>query len=340
VSNASCEFDIETLRPTYRLLVGTPGRSNAFLISEKLGMPKDVIDRAGRLIRGDEKRFESVIEKLDTSRIQMEKERRRQEELRDRYEEFVASSEEKLKAKISKIEDEAQKNLLKSRQIIDSARATSEFILSRLEEVNRQEDKEKRDELMARARGEIMERMRDAEELYASGCDKLISIDDDYTLPRPLKIGDKVYVTTVGQEGVVTALKDKKGLYSVTAGILKTKVTEDKLRLLDGTVKIKNAQKRPTVGEGKVKKSIASTFKIELDVRGMISEDAWFSVDKYLDDAILASVPSVRIIHGKGTGALRAALWKYFKFDKRIASYRHGEYGEGDAGVTVIELKR
>ena len=114
---------------------------------------------------------------------------------------------------------------------------------------------------------------------------------------------------------------------------------EDKLRLIEGNAKFKSKTAPKSPSEGKVKRSIVSEFRIEVDVRGMIGDDAWFVVDKYLDDAILANVPSVRIIHGKGTGALRAALWKYFKSDKRIRTYRHAEYGDGDAGVTVIELK-
>lgn len=340
VQNASCEFDIETLRPTYKLVIGTPGRSNAFAISEKLGMPSDVLQRAGNLIAGDEKRFEAVIEKLDSDRMKMEAERDEAQRLRSEYEAFKNKAESELKKKIAKIEDETSKSLLKARQIMDSARATSEFIFRQLEDIKKQEDKAKRDEMMAKARGEIMERMRQSEELYSSGALKTISLEDDYKLPRPLKIGDKVYVVTVGAEGVVTALADKNGNISVTAGILKTKVSEDKLRLLDGSIKIKGGNPKPKLSEGKVKKTISSTFKIEIDVRGMIGDDAWFAVDKYLDDAILANVPTVRIIHGKGTGALRAILWKYFRTDKRISSYRHGEYGEGDAGVTVIELKR
>ena len=196
-----------------------------------------------------------------------------------------------------------------------------------------------RDKLMLEAREAVRESLRECEDMY-SGIDvKVISLDEDYKLPRPLKVGDKVYVTTVGAEGTVTALADKKGLIAVSAGILKTKVTEDKLRLIDGNVKIREKKKSPAPSEGKVKKSIVSEFRIEVDVRGMIGDDAWFVVDKYLDDAILANVPSVRIIHGKGTGALRAALWKYFKQDKRIKTYKHAEYGDGDAGVTVIELK-
>ena len=187
---------------------------------------------------------------------------------------------------------------------------------------------------------EVRKRLRESDALL-SGIDvKEISLDDEYTLPRPLAVGDKVYLVTLGKEGVVTALKDKNGLVAVTSGILKTKVSEDKLRLIDGKTQFRRKPEPVKVSEGRVKKSIVSTFKTEVDVRGMIGDDAWFVVDKYLDDAVLASVPSVRVIHGKGTGALRAALWKYFKSDSRIKSYRHGAYGEGDAGVTVIEFKQ
>ena len=340
VQNASCEFDVETLRPTYKLVVGTPGKSNAFAISEKLGLSADIIDRAARLIERDDKRFEEVIEKLDTNRMEMEREREIAERMRVEYERYKLEAEKKLEEKITKSEEEIAKQTLKARQILDSARASSEFIFRQLEELKRQEDKEKRGEMMNRAREEIRLRMRESEALMDGVTLRDVSLDDDYVLPRPLKVGDKVYLVTVAQEGVVTALADKKGLVSVTAGILKTKVTEDKLRLLDGTQKFRKKEAPKKVNEGKVKRSIVSSFKSEVDVRGMIGDDAWFVVDKYLDDAILASVPSVRIIHGKGTGALRAALWKYFKTDKRIKSYRHGEYGEGDAGVTVIELKQ
>ena len=339
VQNASCEFDVETLRPTYKLVVGTPGKSNAFAISEKLGIPDDVIERATQLIAGDNKRFEDVIERLDTDRMKMEKARDEAERLREEYERFKISSEEDLKKKIAKSEDETQKTLLKARQILDSARASSQFIFRQLEEIKKAEDKEARDRLMLEARNSVRESLRRVEDMYEGIDVREISLDEDYKLPRPLKVGDKVYLTTVGTEGTVTALADKKGLISVTAGILKTKVSEDKLRLLDGSVKYKNKPKPSPAGEGKIKKSIVSEFRIEVDVRGMIGDDAWFVVDKYLDDAILANVPSVRIIHGKGTGALRAALWKYFKADKRIRTYRHAEYGDGDAGVTVIELK-
>ena len=338
VQNASCEFDVETLRPTYRLIVGTPGKSNAFAISEKLGISENIIARANKLIERDNKRFEDVIERLDTNRIQMEKEKNLAEKMRVEYESFKQNAEEDLKRKIAKSEEEISKQALKARQILESARASSEFIFKQLEELRKQEDKEKRNAMMISAREAIRERMRESEGLLSDVNVRDISLDDDYVLPRPLKVGDKVYLTTIGKEGVVTALADKKGMISVTSGILKAKVTEDKLRLLEGNVKYTKGPEPKKVSEGKVKKTVTSTFKPEIDVRGMIGDDAWFVVDKYIDDAILANIPTIRIIHGKGTGALRAALWKYFKFDKRIKSYRHGEYGEGDAGVTVITL--
>jgi len=340
VQNASCEFDIETLRPTYRLIVGTPGKSNAFAISEKLGISPDVIERANQLITRENKNFEDVIERLDTNRIELERERETARKLRVEFEDFKRKSEAELEIKLRKSEAEIAKSTEKARQILDSARMSSEFIFRQLEDIRKQEDKEKRYEMMNAAREEVRKRLRESEGLFAEIDLDKISIDDDYKLPRPLAVGDKVYLITVGQEGVVTALKNKDGLVSVTAGILKTKVSEDKLRLIDGKTKFKLKSQAPKVSEGKVKKSIVSTFRAEVDVRGMIGDDAWFVVDKYLDDAVLAGVPSVRIIHGKGTGALRAALWKYFKNDKRIKSYRHGAYGEGDAGVTVVEFKQ
>ena len=338
IQNASCEFDVETLRPTYRLIVGTPGKSNAFAISEKLGISPDIINRASRLIERDNKRFEDVIDRLDSSRIEMEKERDQAEKLRAEYETFKKKAEDELKQKIAKSEEEIQKQTLKARQILDSARASSEFIFRQLEELRKQDDKDKRNEMMNSAREEMRKRFRESESLMTGIDIRDISLDEDYKLPRPLKVGDKVFLTTISKEGVVTALADKKGMIAVTSGILKTKVSEDKIRLLDGSVKYIDSSAKTPVNEGKVKKTVVSTFKPEVDVRGMIGDDAWFVVDKYLDDAVLANIPTVRIIHGKGTGALRAALWKYFKADKRIKSFRHGEYGEGDAGVTVITL--
>ncbi len=341
VQNASCEFDVETLRPTYKLIVGTPGKSNAFAISEKLGLDESIIDRAGALIERDNKRFEDVIERLDTDRAKMEKEKEKAEAMRLEYERFKEKAEAEIRNKIEEQESEISKQVEKARQILGSARASSEFIFRQLEEIKKQEDREKRNELMQKAREEIRVHLRDSEALFEGLQVREVSLDDDYHLPRPLKVGDAVYLVGIGKEGTVLSVDEKKKNYQVQSGILKTKVGESELRLLDGSTKFKRkgAEKKP-VGEGKVKKTLVSTFKPEVDVRGMIGDDAWFVVDKYLDDAIMASVNKVRVIHGKGTGALRAALWKYFKADRRIKNFEHAAYGEGDAGVTVIELRQ
>ena len=340
VQNASCEFDVETLRPTYRLIVGTPGKSNAFAISKKIGIPEEIIEKAETLIKRDNKRFESVIERLDTNRIEMERERDKAESMRREYEAYKQNAERELNERIAKSDAEIQKAVQKARQILDSARASSEFIFRQLEDIRKQENKDKRDEMTQRAREEIRKRLHESESKFEGIDVREVSLDEDYVLPREIKLGDKVYLVSLGREGTVTALADKNGLYAVTAGILKTKVDKKQLRLIDGDVKFKRREEPKQISEGKVKKTIVSTFRPEIDVRGMIGDDAWFVVDKYLDDAVLAGIPTVRIIHGKGTGALRAALWKYFKGDRRIKSYRHGQYGEGDAGVTVIEFKQ
>lgn len=339
VQNASCEFDVETLRPTYRLVVGTPGKSNAFAISEKLGLPEEIIRRAGSLIEREDKRFEDVIERLDSNRMAMEKEKEKAEKLRAEYEAFKKDAEEKLRKKTEKSEEEIEKSLQKARQILESARASSEFIFRRLEEIQKAENKEKRDALMRSAKEDIRERLRASDGALDAAGMREISEDEEYHLPRPLVTGDKVFLVSVGREGVVTDIDEKKKLYSVTAGILKTKVPESGLRLITDGTKYKTKTKVP-VSEGKVKKTVDTSFRPEIDVRGMIGEDAWYVIDKYLDDAILASVSPVRIIHGKGTGALKAALWKYFKNDRRIAHFEHAAYGAGDAGVTVIDLKK
>jgi len=207
VQNASCEFDIETLRPTYRLIIGTPGKSNAFAISEKLGLSSDVITRANELIARENKRFEDVIEKLDTNRIAMEKERDAAEKLRVEFETFKRKAEEEMKIKLAKSEEEIQKSTQKARQILDSARMSSEFIFRQLEDIRKQEDKEKRFEMMNLARDEVRRRLCESEGLFAEiDLDKL-ALDDDYKLPRPLVVGDKVYLVNLGQEGVVTAIK-------------------------------------------------------------------------------------------------------------------------------------
>ena len=336
VQNASCEFDVETLRPTYRLIVGMPGKSNAFAISEKLGLSADIIRRADAHLSGDTKRFEGVIAQLEASRVEMEREREEAERLRREYEAFKKEAERRLHEKTASSEKEIASALTRARQLLDSARAGSDYIFKELDEIRRKQNAANFAEELNRAKAAVRDRLREGNELYDKAEFREISLEDDYVLPRPLKVGDRVFLVSYHQEGEVTAISERDGKVTVQAGILKAKVAVKDVRLLEDGKRIKVKEPKP---EARLRAVVRADFHPEVDVRGMIGDDAWFIVDKYLDDAIMAGVRSVRIIHGKGTGALRKAIAQYLKSDRRVASHRMGAYGEGDAGVTVVELK-
>ena len=337
VCNASCEFDVTTLRPTYRLIVGTPGKSNAFAISERLGLDADVIRRAEALVSGENKRFESVIEKLEESRLLMERDREAAIRMREESEQRSREIEQNAEAKLKKAEEELQKAQDRARQMLEGARASADFVFKQLEDIKKQQDKKSFSENLARAKREVQANLRSAYDAGDYSIDENVA-DDDYTLPRDLRVGDRVYLVSFRQEGVVAELPDKKGNVQVKAGILSAKVPIEKIRLLEGTPKKK--KETPAAAAHKTAPSQSLTFcKSEVDVRGMIGDDAWFVIDKYLDDAMRAGLDQVRIIHGKGTGALRLAVQRALKDDPRIRSYRGGLYGEGDSGVTVVEFK-
>ena len=336
VQNASCEFDVETLRPTYRLIVGVPGKSNAFAISEKLGLPADIIRRADAHLTGDSKRFETVITQLEASRIEMERERDEAARLRREYEEYKVEAERRLRERTAASEKEIASALARARQLLDSARAGSEYIFRELDELRKKRDAADFAEELNRAKAAVRERLREGNAQYDRAEFREISLDDEYTLPRPLKVGDRVFLVNYRQEGKVTAISERDGKVTVQAGILKAKVDVKELRLLEDGQTVRVSEPKPAP---RARPVVKADFHPEVDVRGMIGDDAWFIVDKYLDDAIMAGVHTVRIIHGKGTGALRRAIGQYLRGDRRVDSYRMGAYGEGDAGVTVVELK-
>ena len=338
VQNASCEFDVSTLKPTYRLIVGTPGKSNAFAISERLGLDSAIVKNAQNMISSENKRFETVIERLEQDRILMERAKEEAERMRAEYEAEKKKAEKELKERTQSAEAEIKKSLERARQLLDGARITSDYVMKELDDVRKKKESARFSEELAAARQNIRGSLKKSDEEYSAFEYKDVSLDEEYVLPRPLEVGDFVYLVSFGQEGQVITLPDAQGNLNVQAGILKAKTHLSNVRLL-GKAKptAKKEQKKQSVS--RVKGAIADGFKVELDVRGMTGDEAWFRVDKYIDDACLAGVTSVRIIHGKGTGALRAALWGFFRKDKRIASFRQGVYGEGDAGVTVVELK-
>lgn len=337
VENASCEFDIETLRPTYKLIIGTPGKSNAFAISRRLGLSQDIIDRAQLTISTDNKRFEDVIEKLEASRIAMERDRDEAARLREEYERFKRESERKIQDKLSRAETEYEKTQAKAVSIIESAKASADFVLSQLDRARRAKDSERAGEELDRARREIRAHLRANE-------DKFNPVerpeDDGYVLPRPLKKGDQVYLRSIGTIATVLSLPDKSGSLTVQAGAARTKTNISNLKLVDEheTIVVDREKRRVPASEYKPEAAVKSV-KNEIDLRGMTGEEAWLAVDKYIDDAQLRGLNTVYLIHGKGTGALRNALWQFLRSDKRVASYRIGRYGEGDGGVTVLELR-
>lgn len=331
ICNASCEFNVDTLKPTYKLIMGTPGKSNAFAISEKLGIPERIVSRAKGYVDSGSRSFEAVIEKLEEERYRLDAERERAETLRRECEDFKKRAEEELEKRLGSAEREAEEAKKKARQIIDSARATSDYILKQLDEAKKAKDAENFGDKISDAKKNIKNEVKNYRRDNTED-----EKDDGYVLPRPLKKGDDVLHRTLGSRGTLLEDPDKKGNVTVQMGILKTKLNVSQLKLLDSTTVTDNGKKSAAKT---YRQTVSKNFKPELDVRGNIGDDACFMVDRYLDDALIAQVYSVTVIHGKGTGALRSAIWNFLKKDKRVESYRAGQYGEGDYGVTVVDLK-
>ena len=336
VMNASCEFDVETLRPTYRLMVGTPGKSNAFAISEKLGIPQDVVERARGLVAEDTRRFETTLEQIEIARAEMERARQETEEMRASYEVFKREAEIRLRQRTREAEEAIRRDRERARQLLDSARASSEFIFRQLEEVRKKQDSARFREELEEARRQARAQLRASEDAYEALEVTDTGLDEPYKLPRPLVVGDKIYVVSFHAEGEVLSIPNKKQV-EVRAGVFRGKVDIGDIRLLQD-VRRKEAP-NPQKSTASVSRGGVATFKVELDVRGRYGDDAWFEVDRYLDEAVLAGMEVVRIIHGKGTGALRVALHRELKHDPRVKSFRLGNVGEGDSGVTVVTLK-
>ena len=335
VRNASCEFDVETLKPTYKLIIGTPGRSNAFAISTKLGLNESVINRAKELVSSDNRRFEDVIDQLEANRIQMEKEKEAAASLRAEYERFKLEAEKKLKNDLKNAEKQLEDARNKAAALVESAKLSSDFVLAQLDEVRKKRESEHLGEELERTRREIRKHLRENENKYNPVDEKK---DEHYVLPRKLRKGDNVYIINIGKNGVLTEDPDRSGNVTVRAGIISTRTKITNLKLVEEELSVtdKDKTKKP-VSQYKV--SVSRDFRPEIDLRGMNGDEAWLAVDKYLDEAIVAGIRSVHLIHGKGTGALKNALWKFLRGDRRISSFRIGQYGEGDGGVTVVELK-
>ena len=334
VENASCEFDVTTLRPTYRLLIGVPGKSNAFAISEKLGLSKKVIMRAESHVNGDHHRFEALLGQLEEKRIAAERALEDAERLKQEYKTLKEGAEAELQKKFADAKRKAEDDRRHAESILASAKATSEFVLSQLEKAKKAEEAGKLSDRFDETRRAIRKAIRESDE-------RINPVEErgnkGYVLPRALKKGDRVLLVSLGSEGTVLDLPDSSGHVLVQAGILKTRVPLSDLQLVEteSTVEI-GGKRRPA---SSFKRASASDFRDEIDLRGLLGDEAWSRVDKYFDEALMTGFRKLRLIHGKGTGALKKALWERLKHDRRVASFRLAEYGEGDGGVTVVELK-
>ena len=348
--NASCEFDIETLKPTYKLSIGTPGRSNAFAISQRLGMSEDVIDRAKLLVRTENKNFENVLSRLEEDRVTLEKEKVRAAQIRRELEEKNAETERQLKKKLAEAEKSLEKAKEEARRMIASSKSSSSYIFAELDKLQKRKDEEDFKKTLAEMKASLKSSIKSAEkEIYSYMSENNIEdeLEEEYVLPRELRKGDKVLIKDSQLIGIVESeAADKDDQVQIKAGIINLKTSVSNIRLIDDNLAEKiNKEKDKAAEKSKmrtVKKSPDREIKHgrnEIDVRGKNGEEAWYIIDKFLDDAKMNKLESVRVIHGKGTGALRAALWIFFKSDSRISSYRLGQHGEGDSGVTVIELR-
>ena len=333
VENASCEFDVETLRPTYRLIVGVPGKSNAFAISQRLGMPQDVISRAQELVSTENKRFEQVVDALERSRQELEA----LKESVARSERNARLTEDELKKKLTALEEQKEKELESARQramsIISETRARSDLLLNQLEELKKAKDKEALRKGLSDAKSRVN---RELDRMHDEANPVVERRTEDYVLPRPLKAGDLVMLADTKREGSLLTVPNMAGVCYVQVGMMRVKTNQKNLRLIE------NKKKQQPTG-GKVKKQLSSNMTrrggMELDIRGMMGDEGVLEVERFIDSAQMSGLSTITIIHGKGTGALRAAVHQALKTNPSVKSYRLGEYGEGEAGVTVVELK-
>ena len=335
VCNASCEFDVETLRPTYKLIIGTPGKSNAFAISEKLGLPTEIVKRAGELVGSENKKLENILGELELMRIQTEKQLEAAKRSRREYEEQRKIDEAEIAKRLKESEKTLEQARNKAQNMVNSAKLSSDFIMEQMDQLKKQRESERLGEELAKARREIREHLRTNRDNY-DPIEKRTT--ENYVLPRPLKKGDEVYVVSLGKKGFLTEDPDKSGKVGAQIGIIKTKVKVSDLQLVENETQVHIGGKTQKLSQVRV--SVNRDFRGEVDLRGMIGDEAWSVVDKYIDDAVIAGFFTVRLIHGKGTGALKNALWAYLKRDPRVAKFHIAAFGEGDGGVTVVELKK
>ena len=333
VENACCEFNVETLRPTYRLLIGVPGKSNAFAISSKLGLPDFIIEKAKQQISEQDESFEDVLTSLENSRVTIENERAQIEA----YKEQIEALKKQLETKQERLDERRDK-------ILKNANEEARRILAETKEYADQTmklfHKFQKDHVDTAA----VEKERQNIRARMNKADNALSIKAAPKEPKKklsakdLSLGDMVRILSMNLTGTISSRPDSKGFLFVQTGIIRSKVHISDLELVDEPVISSSALQK--TGAGKIRMSKSSSVSTEINLLGKTVDEAIAILDKYLDDAYLAHLSKVRVVHGKGTGALRKGVHDYLRRNKRVASYRLGEFGEGDAGVTIVEFKK
>lgn len=331
VENASCEFDVESLKPTYKLLIGIPGKSNAFEISKRLGLSDDIIEDARVKVSAENTQLEDVVSRLENTRQQLEKEKEIAEQIKKENEQLKNELEADKKSLKNKTDLEIQKARSKAKAILEQTRAKTDEILNELEDMKK-----------AKATGKLTEAKAKSNKYYDELEDIVNPIDKrketKYKLPRDLKRGDIVIDDVFNQQGTVLTNPDGAGYVFVQIGFMKQKVKQDTLRLVTSNREIKKLTSKGTSSK-KVTSNATKRVSRELDIRGATAEEGIMELDSFIDSCVLSNIETATIIHGKGTGALRSAIQAHLRNHKNIKSFRNGLYGEGEMGVTVIELK-
>ena len=335
VVNASCEFDVESLRPTYKLSVGVPGKSNAFLISEKLGLPARVIQRAQTHLASDDKRLDDVLAQLDDLKLQLKESQDEAEKAKAEAEKMLEKAREKCDALVRQGETELEAARLKARQMTQQVQAEAYALTDELHKLQK-DDKQSAAQRAARAR-EIAR--KDAERLFAKS-DVAHNPVRQFVPLKEVRVGQEVVIAEYDQLATVTSLPDRNGMVEVRAGIIRTKVPLSGLKAPD---KLQKPQKKggraaPAPRSTTVQR-VERSASMEINLLGMTVEEALMETDQFIDHAVMNGQTMVYLIHGKGTGVLRNAIHQHLRGHKNVKSFRLGRYGEGEAGVTVVELK-
>ena len=331
VINASCEFDIETLQPTYKLLIGIPGKSNAFAISRKLGLPEEILKEASDLVGQSDKDFEDVLSQLEQQRQQMEAARLETERLRAETAKIKQQSEQYSKQLEKEKEAALEQARAQAQRIIEDARITANAAADEIKAIKKQLSENADTQGINQRQSELRRSLNEAE-------DKLRATKKQRARPKPsrsIMVGDAVELIKLGTKASVIAI-GKDGTYELQAGILKLSAREDEIYLLEQENQYKAKQGRPAHSGREMKMSAMAS---EVDLRGMDSVEAVCVMERYLDEAMRSNLPSVRVIHGKGTGTLRAAVQEALRKNKFVKKFRLGVYGEGEDGVTIVEFK-